>query len=280
VKEALGYWDSVRKGADGEYKLRIQKVFGTEIRPMSRVPLALSLVGRENLSTSDFGLGYEHPERTAYKDTYAHWHRRIPDNADPYVPKEPHRRPFPAPITFLPTAHAWPRFDVIFVMDLSADTSDTELIRTEMLAGLGRDMRTAVAHLPDLTRLWKRHRPPANWLNDLILDGRVARLSLTDRAEADLLLIGTPRILQFRPEQACELSSHHIVVVAGETPSDSAAGVYSPRAVAQNLRSMFKVDAIWIPVDRHLRLALRQHLGRREIAPTDWSGIAPLLARL
>jgi len=280
VKEALGYWDSVRKGADGEYKLRIQKVFGTEISPMSRVPLALSLVGRENLSTSDFGLGYEHPDRTSYKDTYAHWHRRIPGNADSYVSKEPIRRPFPAPTTFLPIRHGSPRFDVVFVIDLSADTSDTELIRKEILAGLDRDVRTAVVHLPDLMRLWKRHRPPADWLNDLILDGRVARLSLTDRADAELLVIGTPRILQFRPEQACELSPQRVVILAGEVPSDSAAGVYSPRTVADNVRSMFKVDVIWIPVDRQLRIALRRHLRRREIASTDWSGIASLFAQV
>jgi hypothetical protein len=276
VKEALGYWDGVRKGADGEYKLRIQRVFGIEIKPINRIPLALSLIGRENLSSSDFGLGYEHPDRTSYKQTYGHWHRRIPEDADPYVPKEPIRRLFPAPTAFLATGCGPSRFDIVFVLDLSADTADSELVQTEMLTGLDRGMRIAVLHLPDLMRLSRKDRPPTDWLNDLILDEKVTRISLTDHTEAEILLIGTPRILQYRSKLHCGISPQRVFVLANQVPFNSASGAYLPRTVADNIRSLFKADAVWVPLDRQIRLALRRGLRRREIAPYEWLGIAHL----
>jgi glycosyltransferase involved in cell wall biosynthesis len=273
VKEALGYWDSVRKGADGEYKLRIQQVFGIEIKPMNRIPLALSLMGRENLSSRDFGLGYEHPDRSLYKQTYGHWHRRIGEQAKPYVPKEPERRPFPAPAAFLPKRCAFSRFDIIFAMDLSATTEEIEVSRTEILAALEVGMRIGVLHLPDLMHLPRKDRPPRDWLNDLILDGRVARISFTDRADAEILVIGTPRILQFRPELGCGISPQRVLVLANQAPFDPASGAYLPRTVADNIRSMFNADAVWVPLNNHIRLALTPGLRRQEIAPYEWKGI-------
>jgi Glycosyl transferase family 2 len=276
VKEVLGFWDSVRKGADGEYKLRIQQAFGIEIKPINRLPLALSLMGRENLSSLDFGLGYEHPDRSSYKQTYGHWHRGIPGNADPYVPKEPVRRPFPAPPAFLPTSQGVSRFDVVFALDLSADTADSELIRTEIPIGLDRGMRIGVLHLPDFMLLSRRHRPPTDWLNDLILDEKVARVSFTDRADTELLVIATPRLLQFRPELRCGITPCRVFVLAGKAAFDPTPDTYLPRAVADNVRSMFNADTVWVPFDRHIRLALRRGLKRGEIAPYEWLGIAHL----
>ena len=271
VKEALGYWDGVRKGADGEYKLRMQRVFGIEVKPLNRIPLALSLMGRENLSSEDFGLGYEHPDRSSYKHTYNHWHRRITENADPYVPKEATHRPFPAPTAFLPTVRGAFHFDITFGWDLSADTEDSELIRTELLAGLDRGMRIAVLHLPDLMRLSRKQRPPLGWLNDLILDERVTRISFTDRADTELLVIGTPPVLQFRPERRCGISARRVFVLAKQAPFD-ATSTYLPRTVADNIRSMFRADALWVPFDRDVRWALRRVLRRKEISTYEWRG--------
>jgi hypothetical protein len=273
VKDALGYWDSVRKGADGEYRLRIQKVFGIEIKPMNRLPLALSLMGRDNLSSLDFGLGYEHPDRTSYKQTYGHWHRRIPEDTDPYVPKELARRPFPAPGAFLPARFGSSHFDVVFALDLSAETASGEFIRTDVLAGLERDMRIAVLHLPDLMHLSRKDRPPMDWLNDLILDERVTRISLPDRADAKILVVGNPRILQFRPAISCGIAPQDVFVLASQAPFDAGSGAYLPRAVASNIRKMFNTDAVWIPVTNQIRMALAPPLRRREVAPHDWTGL-------
>lgn len=273
VKNALGYWDSVRKGADGEYKLRIQKFFRVDIKPMNRLPLALSLVGRDNLSSRDFGLGYEHPDRTSYKQTYAHWHRRIPESADPYVGKNPGRRPFPAPGAFLPARLAPSGFDVVFALDLSADTAGSDLIQTDVLAGLERGMQIAVLHLPDLAHLSRKDRPPADWLNDLILDGSVVRVSFPDRADAKLLVVGNPRILQFRPALSCGISPQEVLVLASQAPFDAGSGAYLPGTVASNIRSMFNTNAVWIPLNNRIRLALAPGLRRQQIAPYDWKGI-------
>lgn len=280
VKDALGYWDGVRKGADGEYKLRIQKVFGVDIKPMNRIPLALSLMGRENLTSRDFGLGYEHPDRSFYKQTYGHWHRRIPELTEPYLQKDPDFRAFPAPLAFMPQRSGGsPRFDVVFALDLSTNTADSELARAEMQKALQRGVRIGVLHLPDLMLLSRKERPPVDWLNDLILDGMVTRTSFTDSADAEVIVLFTPRILQFRSELRCGLAANRVFVVVTQPPLDSAGtshGGYCPGSVAENVRSMFDAAPIWVPVDTAVRSALRPWVGRREIAPYDWMGIEHL----
>ncbi len=276
VKEALGYWDSVRKGADGEYKLRMEEIFRIKIKPINRIPLALSLIGEENLSSRDFGLGYEHPNRSAYKQTYAHWHQRFSDTANLALPKEPARRPFPAPMTFLSTTRTGPGFDVVLVLDLAADAAESTLIQTEILSGVESGMRIAVLHVPDLLRLPRKPRAPAKWLNDLILDESVARLSQTDRSDAEILLITNPRTLQYRPELSCGVTARKIFVLASQEPLDPISGAYVPGTVVDNIRSTFNGDAIWIPTERRIRSVLRSTLKRQAVSPHDWVGLQHL----
>lgn len=276
VRDALGFWDNVRKGADGEFRTRLEHVFGERIRPFLPVPLAFSLMGGKNLTSRDFGLGYEHPDRSVYKHAYGHWHRRIPEKADGFLVRQPEARPFPIPVSFSPTPCSLAEFDVVLAFDLSAESPACESMRVEIQHALSDGLRTAVLHLPDLFRLVPRHRPPVDWLSDLILDFQVTRVSLADTLHCRLLVVATPNLLQFRPDSSCEIAPERVIIRADRAPPDASTGGYSPRAVATNARDMFGTRADWVPLSDSIRIELRRTLRRRDVDRNDWKGIRPL----
>jgi glycosyltransferase involved in cell wall biosynthesis len=277
VMSAIGYWDNVRKGADGEYKARIEKVFGQRIKPFSNVPLAFSLMGRENLTSRDFGLGYEHPCRSVYKHAYTHWHERYPEKSSLKIARSPKTRPFPAPPAFLPVMPDAVSVDAILAFDLSALNEESEAMRKEIHAALENGVEIAVMHLYDPFRLVPKHKAPVEWLGELILDEQIKRVSMLDDASAKIFVLATPRLLQFRPETQCRLSAQRGVIRADRAPGDAATGPYSARRVAANMRELFGCEACWQPVSQEIGLQLRRTLGRSYNASTEWRGLRNLL---
>ncbi len=98
VKNRIGYYDSVRMGADMEYYERIRKVFGPESLTETKPPLALAFVHGSNL-TSDTMHGicpiYGSSEsRLAYRKAWQHWHT---SSSQLFIGTDCTQRPFPAP---------------------------------------------------------------------------------------------------------------------------------------------------------------------------------------
>ncbi|MCD9027308.1 FkbM family methyltransferase [Luteimonas sp. BDR2-5] len=99
VVERIGYFDSVRFGADSEYIARIKRVFGREaVRDMKQV-LALGLHHDQSLTRAGAGaMGDEQysPTRSAYHYSKIEWHSLTGDD-DLYIEARPGRRRFWAP---------------------------------------------------------------------------------------------------------------------------------------------------------------------------------------
>lgn len=106
VFERLGYFDSVRTGADTEYFNRIRYVFGPRAVDWIRAPLLIS-TRHENSITGGGHLqfswwGPSEVDR-AYFLSSRTWHRRIVDGScPPYLSDQPERRPFPVDNRLLP----------------------------------------------------------------------------------------------------------------------------------------------------------------------------------
>ena len=105
VMEGVGWYDSVRAAGDGEFHLRIERVFGP--RSIRQIGKLLSFVSWSDGSLSgggafliDSDLGIFSPDRTAYRRAFGHWH----ETADSlYMPFPLEKRPFPAPDAMLPS---------------------------------------------------------------------------------------------------------------------------------------------------------------------------------
>jgi len=78
VRNKIGYFDTVRKGGDTEYRKRIERAFGTDL-PMVAPWRTLTIQRADNggLTQGELGFRWIAEFRTQYRDSYAYWHSKI-----------------------------------------------------------------------------------------------------------------------------------------------------------------------------------------------------------
>lgn len=277
VMAKLGFWDNVRKSGDGEFKGRIKAVFGVDLQPMSQVPLAISLLEDSNLTSNDLGLGFEHPNRTVYRKTYEHWHKGFKSGRSPYLEMDPERRPFPAPREFLPERPTYAPFDVIFVSEFGFEGGSSRVLENEIATCIEAGLRVGVVLMENMLIREASERNASWYMHRLILDGKVTRLALTDVAQAQLLLIRWPAILQMRPGLTSGIRAQHALVIANHAPYENGNRRYSydPPRVSDNVRRIFDMDPLWAPESARIRELLVPLLPDASMYPMDWPGVLP-----
>lgn len=277
VMERLGFWDNVRKSGDGEFKGRIKAVFGVDLQPMSQVPLAISLLEDSNLTSNDLGLGFEHPNRTVYRKTYEQWHKKFNRGLSPYMEMDPVERPFPAPREFLPERPEHPPFDVVFASEFGFEGGSSRVLENEVAACVAAGLRVGVILMENMLIWEASDRNASSYMHRLILDGKVTRLTLTDVAHTQLLLIRWPAILQMRPGLASGIRARHALVIANHAPYENADRRYSydPPRVIDNVRQIFDIDPLWAPESARIRELLAPLLPAASMYPDDWPGVLP-----
>ncbi len=148
----IGYMDSVRKSADTEYLRRIEVAF--TLRSVHRIRDSIyALIRQHNssLSACEFREGWIHPARFAYRSAYTLWHEQIAAGcADPYLPKDLRRRPFPAP-SHIRQAGAElttkSRYDVILASDWRPFGGPQKSMLEEIAALTRQGMRVGVLNI-------------------------------------------------------------------------------------------------------------------------------------
>lgn len=122
VRDKLGYFDAARKGADTEFRLRIQKTFGSRRWVGMEDNHTVIRLHAASLSASEVGDGWMHPSRAAYEAGFHHWHKAIQQrSAKPRIGAAPQVRPFPAPRSILGLAARPRRADRVYVADWRYD---------------------------------------------------------------------------------------------------------------------------------------------------------------
>lgn len=278
VLSKLGYWDTVRKGADAEFKARFATVFGYELAPSRRSPMAFSLLGDGNLTRADMGAGYLSPDRRAYSRAYRAWHARIAAGEEsPYLPKHPEVRPFIAPRSFLPERAELPPavFDVIFMSEFGFMAGNSTSLRQEIQVALDHGLRVGIIPVQNglIASAAKRQFHPR--IEELVLDGRIERLSLQDSARADLLIIRWPASLQLLPASTSDIAVDSIVVVANHMPYevDGSRRSYEVRRVSANIQAIFGQRPLWASQSETIERHLDPLVPLQECAPFTWKGI-------
>jgi len=99
LKKNLGFWDSVRFGADSEMIARAEKILGKSFHSFKVV--SMICLDHDNSLTNhpEHGVnksGGISPIRTAYRSSWKKWHRKSPDT-DSHLRFPLKDRPYPAP---------------------------------------------------------------------------------------------------------------------------------------------------------------------------------------
>lgn len=232
--EALGGFDTVRKGADSEMHERLTRRLGPTLD--TSTPLAITRLRAGSLSRSDFRLHWMAPDRVLYRTSYRDFHDSMRPGRAPITPTtQVRKRAFPAPRSYqraLPGAATLPqRYDVVYLLDLSLPSALSEPGRDALIP---EGLRIALVH--------QEHpgagpRPaPKVFTNAVRLGvaGRVDLISATDPVVADTLVVLTPGLLELPSMDEPHVRARHTAVVLS-TVSGEPVDLFAVRAGAREV---------------------------------------------
>jgi hypothetical protein len=279
VMRRTGYFDQVRKGADSEYFRRIEAAFGTDAVYYDREDVYAAIrLSEGSLSRDEFGAGWTHPARAAYKSAYQLWHQRIGSGATPYLPKDAPTRPFPAPDylrTARPEATGQRRYDVVLASDWRPFGGPQKSMLEEIKALTRKGMRVGVAHLEALRFVTQQAKHLCRPIQELINAGTVDQVLLSDNVEVALLVIRYPPVLQFAVSQPSRIRAKRVVILANQAPfeRDGTDYRYAPQLCTEAAQTLFSVEPVWCPMGPMVRDHLEATLPPSALAPFDMPGI-------
>lgn len=259
VMKKIGYFDSVRKGADTEYILRIQATFPDGLFDVPDAPLALVRVASGSLSRKDFKPGWRHPARTSYRNAYNYWHKTgVMTGNGLFRTNDPVCRPFPAPLKFYidrAQAAAESNFDIIMVGDWRQYGGPQKSMLEEIAALRMAGYRVAICHMEAFRFMTTRHIPLCEPVAQLLHSGAVREVMLDDEVTAGLVVLRYPPILQFTPAERCRWNIGLLFIVANQAPfeNDGTDIRYHVGDCMRHAKELFGVDGIWSPQGPQVR---------------------------
>lgn len=268
----IGFFDPSRKGADTEYARRLVAAFGRPTQDINTVLTVTRL--SEGLSSSEFGPGWRHGSRHAYKCMYRPWHDAIKNSeADPFL--DPWSlRPFP-------TSRRWTRenaflarhskhFDVCFAGDWRRYGGPQKSMLSEIDAARGAGLKVAVMHLEAMRFMTRRDEPLCAEIVQRIRRNEVELLHADDDANISLLLVRYPPILQYPPHIGTSVRVQETVVVANQAPvePDGSDQRYVVSDVTQRAAETFGSPVSWLPQSPRIRSLLKAQ--DPDVPMLDW----------
>ena len=277
---ALGYWDSVRFGADSEYIKRIKRTFGERsIVELETGPLSFQRQTESSLTgNSAFGFpGFFMGARREYTEAHEYYHKHT-DNL--YYEFPIVKRPFAIPEPMLPNRKKSVRhFDVIIVSDFRLEGGSTlssvEEIKAQKQAGL----RTGIIQMA------RYDYPAKKKINPKIrhlLDGEAVQLLVYgEKVTCDLLILRYPPILQEWQKFVPNVAPKKINVIVNQTPMSDYGleGIrrFEFNKAEENIKRYFGLAGKWYPIGPQVRKAIVEHhaseLNNITLANEDWHNI-------
>lgn len=191
VQEALGYWDSVRFGADNEFIRRMQVVFGKKsFQKLPTGPLSFQREAESSITTDPIkGLdsgGFYYGVRREYHDAQMHHHRTATSLK---YGNDRRKRPFPVPpMMMMPGSQGYGRrFDIVLCDDFRTGSPNIDRLCTEIEVLADEGKRLGLVEIYDYAN-------DAQFLDErvreLVARGLVEVVVYGDNVEADEIRFG------------------------------------------------------------------------------------------
>ncbi|MFZ2630261.1 MAG: glycosyltransferase [Desulfosalsimonadaceae bacterium] len=282
VMEKAGYWDSVRFGADGEFLLRLKKIFGEKkIAQLKTGPLSIlrqspdSLTGNRQFGYHGFFMG----ARKEYRESHD-YHHAITNSLLFEFPQK--NRPFPVPHPMLPQkkdSNNRRHFDVIMVSDFRLPGGTTASNIEEIKAQTELGMNTGLVQMSRYDLEPSREINPG--IRCLINGEKVQFIVYGEKASCDMLILRHPNILQERQRFIPDIKAKDIRVIINQTPlklyGKNGRLYYGLKSCAKNMEYYFGQSGLWHPIGPLVRTALIKHhsedLRHIQLSETNWYNI-------
>ncbi|MEU6248318.1 glycosyltransferase family A protein [Glycomyces sp. NPDC047010] len=155
VRERMGYFDALRKGADTEFHFRFKAVFGNRaVKKLQGEVFTLVRLASDTLTSREIDNGWQHPSRSAYQSAHQHWRERIRrGQSTGFIEADQVERELYAPSLSRGVRLDGRAFDELYVLDCRfwEDGQQRALALVKEAAAAGK--RVGVVHVESLLRL-------------------------------------------------------------------------------------------------------------------------------
>ncbi|WP_416147717.1 glycosyltransferase [Salipaludibacillus sp. HK11] len=283
IKNKIGYWDSVRFGADAEFKKRLIHVFGKEaVQDLNQGVYSFQRQTTGSLTgSSTFGYhGFFMGARKEYREAYLTYHESAVELKYPF-PME--TRPFPIPEPMQPirpkTKEAIRHFDVLIASEFrllgGTNMSNIEEIKAQKREGL----RTGLIQFSryDLNSV-DRINPN---VRDTIDGDLVQMIVYGEKVSCDALIVRHPPALQDWQKYVPTIEAKKVHVIVNQPPkrdySETGKTLYRIEDCLNNLQKYVGQRGSWFPIGPEIRRVLEEHhadeLATIDLASSDWVNI-------
>lgn len=262
VMEKLGFWDTVRFAADGEFVRRFNRQFGEEsIEHLQTGPLSFPRQSVSSLtSSSAFGYsGFFMGVRKEYVASFSAYHEEVTSLHYPAYQTE---RLFPVPAPMIPTYQKGTRkLDLVMMLDMNDQTEKSiTLLETELSAAKKLNLDIGIVQ----KTTYNVNRNQANKLNKqvrkLCRKYDIQVLVYGETVQCDVLIIRSPMIMhdfqKFIPKietKACLILIDELSQIAYNREHKI---TYDFRQSMHQIMMQFDKKGRWYPLNESIRTEL------------------------
>lgn len=203
VRERMGYFDSLRKGADTEFHFRFKAVFGNRaVRKIQDEIFTLVRLGDDTLTSREIDNGWQHPARSAYQSSHQHWRERIRrGRSEGFVEADQPHREFFAPGLNRGIQLEGRRFDELYVLDCRFWETGQQRALSLAREAAAADRSVGVVHLESLLRLREDQRPLRPEILDFLNETGVEFVGAVDPVAVERLVVTDPSLWEEREDE-------------------------------------------------------------------------------
>lgn len=259
VMEKLGFWDSVRFAADGEFKRRLLRAFGkASFANLPTGPLSLPRQSVSSLtSSSAFGYnGFFMGVRKEYVEAMENYYLSA---ANLYYPYPMEKRPFPVPEPMWPKREekrdGLRHFDYVIAADFR---EENPIVVQQLRKYMRTGRRTGLVQINkyDFTREKKISKEVRT-----LIDGNVVQLLVYgEKIHADTLLIIDPFLLEDYQQYVPMVTAENVEAVLLEQPAENA----RMDQIIKNIQHFFGQIGTWYPWNEEVRESFLNRYGEYE----------------
>ncbi|WP_156888170.1 glycosyltransferase family A protein, partial [Microbacterium indicum] len=251
VLEAAGYFDTTRKGADTEFRQRLEIATGTPVAVVGpEAPLELMLADKSSLSGGDFGKSlWTSAARVAYRSSIRRYQTRLRSG------EVSGRFDFPqviraltAPSQLLYGEDASVDVDVLIIVDAHGTPARhwfIDGVADEIALAEASGMKVALLHSDSATGV-KNAGPISEVLQAMIDDHRLVRVLAEDDVRADLVVVRHAGAAQGHVAVRRPIQAKRAVVVEDRAGDDRRGITIAKRDVVDTVRAWLDLEPEWM----------------------------------
>lgn len=231
--EALGGWHEINRGADEEFKKRVERFGDTKVATVCPLPLSFTRTHDQSLTAGEISRGYQDPSRLFYHASFTRAHKKMTWPSQETV----QGISTPANMRAGMRRKHLGLFDMVVAADFSLEDFQQHKVLRDARIAADNGLRVG------LLNLFSPHSDASGVPSEETLllaeHPNIEVLSLKDSASVSKMIVPDPSVLQFVENLACNLEVVTLAILWRESVASEFRKLYDESTVVRNAENLF-----------------------------------------